>query len=105
MAYELELLRELSPVYPIFHLSMLNKCIYDPVSILLLEGLRMNHDIDYEEVPVEIIDCQVKNLSNKKVISIKVLWRNNLLEGETWEADTDIISRYPHIFCQNTCKR
>ena len=54
VAYELELLCELSPIYPVFLVSMLKKCICDPVSILLLEELGVNHDIAYEDVPVEL---------------------------------------------------
>ena len=34
VSYELELPNELSLVHPVFHVSMLKKCIGDPVSIL-----------------------------------------------------------------------
>jgi len=57
----------------VFHVSMLKKCIGDPVSILPLEGLGINENLSYEEVPVEILDRQVKKLRNKEVASIKVL--------------------------------
>ncbi|XP_069154511.1 uncharacterized protein [Solanum lycopersicum] len=52
----------------------------------------------HEEVTVEILDHQVKQLRNKEVASVKVLWRNNLVIGETWEAKADMRSRYPHLF-------
>ena len=58
----------------------------------------MNKNLPYEEVLVEILDFQVKNLRNKEVTSIKVLWRNHLVEGATWEAETDMKSRYPLMF-------
>ena len=77
---------------------MLKKCIGDPISILPLEGLSVNEDLYYEEAPMEILDRQVKKLRNKEVASIKVLWRNHLVEGETWEAEVDMKSRYPHLF-------
>ncbi|KAK4716100.1 hypothetical protein R3W88_014438 [Solanum pinnatisectum] len=97
-AYELDLPSELAPVHPVFHVSMLKKCIGDPVSILPLEGLGVNESLSYEEVPVEILDLQVKRLRNKEVASVKVLWRNHLVEGATWEAEADMKSRYPHFF-------
>lgn len=47
---------------------------------------------------VEILDRQVKKLRNKEIIFIKVLWRNQLVEGAIWEVEVDMRSRYPHIF-------
>ncbi|WMV18659.1 hypothetical protein MTR67_012044 [Solanum verrucosum] len=38
VAYELELPNELATVYPIFHVSMLKKCVVDMTSIVFLEG-------------------------------------------------------------------
>ena len=60
VAYELNLPSELSSVHPVFHVSMLMKCIGDPESILPIEGLGVEENISYEEVPVEIFDRQVK---------------------------------------------
>ncbi|WMV41617.1 hypothetical protein MTR67_035002 [Solanum verrucosum] len=77
---------------------MLKKCIGDLVSIIPLEGLGVNESLSYVEIPVEILDRQVKRLRNKKVASVKVLWRYHLVEGATWEAEADMKSRYPHLF-------
>ncbi|WMV37537.1 hypothetical protein MTR67_030922 [Solanum verrucosum] len=73
VAYELYLPNELALVHPIFHVFMLKKCIGDPVCILPLEGLGVDENLSYEEVPVEILDRQVKRLRNKEVASVKVL--------------------------------
>ena len=59
MAYELKLSSELAPIHPVFHFSMLKKCIGDPMSILPTEGLGMNENLSYEEVLVEILDLHV----------------------------------------------
>ncbi|KAK4721211.1 hypothetical protein R3W88_011444 [Solanum pinnatisectum] len=98
VAYELDLPNELAPVHPVFHVSMLKKCIGDPVSIFPLKGLGVDENLSYEEVLVEILDRQVKRLRNKEVASIKVPWRNHLVEGATWEAEANMKSRYPHLF-------
>ncbi|TMX05443.1 hypothetical protein EJD97_021243 [Solanum chilense] len=82
----------------VFHVSMFKKCIGNPESILPIEGLVVKDNLSYEEVPIEILDRQVKKLRSKGVVSVKVLWKNQLVEGATWEAEADMKSRYPHIF-------
>ena len=74
-------------VHPVFHVSMLRKCLGDPSSIVPLEVINVEENLTYEEVPVEILDRQVKKLRNKEVASVKVLWRNQLVESATWEAE------------------
>ena len=98
MAYELALLAELAFVHPVFHVFMLKKCLGDPSSILPIDGLGVGEDLSNEEVPIEILDRQVKRLRNKEIATVKVLWRNHLVEGAMWEAETDMKSRYPHLF-------
>ncbi|WMV24600.1 hypothetical protein MTR67_017985 [Solanum verrucosum] len=83
VAYELDLPNELAMVHSIFHVSMLKKCVGDPTSIVSLEGLGVDENLSYEELSVEILDQQVKRLRNKEIASVKVLWRNNLVEGAT----------------------
>ena len=68
---------------------MLKKCIGDQESILPFECLRVDENLSYEEVSVKFLDRQVKKLRNEKVASVKVLWRNHLVEGATWEAEAD----------------
>ena len=86
VANELKIPQELAFVHPVFHVSMFMKCLGDLASILPGYGLGVDENLSYEEVAVEIIDPQVKKLRNKEVASIKVLWRNHLVEGATWEA-------------------
>ncbi|WMV25177.1 hypothetical protein MTR67_018562 [Solanum verrucosum] len=77
---------------------MLKKCVGDPTSIVPFEVLGVNENLSYEEVLVEILKRQVKKLRIKEVTSVKVLWRNLLVEGATWKAEADMMSRYPHLF-------
>ena len=39
VAYKLALPVELASIHPVFHVSMLKKCLGDPASILPVEGL------------------------------------------------------------------
>ncbi|WMV24635.1 hypothetical protein MTR67_018020 [Solanum verrucosum] len=76
VANELELPQDLSSVHPVFHVSMLRKCIGDPSHITPTEDVQVTGDLTYEEVPIAILDRQVRKLRNKEVASVKVLWRN-----------------------------
>lgn len=78
--YYLKLPSELSLIHPEFHVSILNKCISDPVYIVPTEGLGVYENLSYKEFPVEIIDRLFKNLRNKQVALVKVIWRNHLVE-------------------------
>ena len=55
--YELKLPSDQSSVHPVFHVSMLKKCIGDPDSILPIEGLGVKDNISYEETPIDILYC------------------------------------------------
>ena len=54
VAYKLALPAELASVHPVFHVSMLKKCLGDQASILPAKGLGVNENFFYEDVPVEI---------------------------------------------------
>ena len=58
---------------PVFHISLLKKCVGDPTSIVPLESLAVKDSLSYEDVLVEILDRQVRRLRNKEVASVKVL--------------------------------
>ena len=47
---------EQASVHLVFHVSMLKKSLGDPASIILVEGLGVDEDLSYEEVPIDIID-------------------------------------------------
>lgn len=47
---------------------------------------------------MKILDRQVHKLRNKDVTLVKVLWRNQLVKGATWESEADKMANYPHLF-------
>ncbi|WMV50527.1 hypothetical protein MTR67_043912 [Solanum verrucosum] len=85
VAYELELPADLAAVYPVFHISLLKKCVGDPASVVPLKIVVIKDSLSYEDVPIEILDRQVRRLRNKEVASIKVLWMSQSVEEVTWE--------------------
>ena len=90
VAYEMKVPNELASVHPVLHVSMLKKCIGYPESIIPIGGLGVKDNLFYEEIPLQILDRQVKKFRNKEVSSVKVLWKNHLVEGATREAEVDM---------------
>ena len=68
------------------------------VSIVPLESVAVKDILSYKDVPIEILDRQVRRLRNKEVASVKVLWRSQSVEGATWEAEAAMKAKYPYIF-------
>ncbi|XP_069150266.1 uncharacterized protein [Solanum lycopersicum] len=83
VTYELELPQELATVHPVFHISMSKKCMSDPSLIILTEDIGIKDSLSCEEIPVQILDCQVHKLRIKEVASLKVIWRNKFVEEYT----------------------
>ena len=50
VAYKLTFRAELASVHPVFHFSMLKKCLGCPAMILPVEGLGVDENLSYEEV-------------------------------------------------------
>nr|XP_016478556.1 PREDICTED: uncharacterized protein LOC107799931 [Nicotiana tabacum] len=98
VAYKLDLPPELEAIHPVFHISMLRKFLGDPSCISPIEDIEVSENLSYEEIPVAILDRQIRKLRTKEVASVKVLWRSNNVEEMTWEAEEDMKSRYPHLF-------
>jgi len=60
--------------------------------------MAVKYSLTYEDVPVEILDRQIRRLRNKEVTSVKVVWKSQSIEGATWEAQAAMKSKYPHLF-------
>ena len=98
VAYELALPPELDGVHNVFHVSQLRKYVYDPSHILSYEPLQVDETLSYEEKPLKILDQRVKELRNKSIPLVKVLWTHHGEEEATWEKESEMRSRYPHLF-------
>ena len=92
VAYRLDLPEELSRVYNVFHISMLRKYILDPSQVLEALEIELRDDLSYEEQPVQILGREEKELRNKTISLVKVLWRNHLVEEATWEREDQMRS-------------
>ncbi|XP_027156234.1 uncharacterized protein LOC113757009 [Coffea eugenioides] len=98
VAYKLELPPNLSRIHNIFHVSMLKKYHPDPSHVLQPENIDIDEALTYEEKPENLLDRKVKELRNKQIPLVKVLWRNHGLEEATCEVEEEIREKYPDLF-------
>ena len=98
VAYRLALPPSLEKVHNVFHVSLLRKYVADPSHVLNYEPLELSQDLTYMEKPVQILDREEKELRNKKIPLVRVLWRNSKIEESTWEREDEMRSIYPELF-------
>ncbi|XP_049378042.1 uncharacterized protein LOC125842770 [Solanum stenotomum] len=90
VAYKLALPPELEKIHNIFHVSMLRRYRSDPSHVLPVESIEVNPDLTYNEEPIRIEAREVKQLRNKRIPLVKVLWRNHSRKEYTWEREEDM---------------
>ena len=98
MAYRLVLPLELEKTHNVFHVSMLRRYRSDLLHVVSSETIELRPDLTYEEELMEILAREVKELRNKKILLVKVLWRNHKTEEATWESEEMMRQQYPQLF-------
>ncbi len=98
LAYRLALPPELERIHNVFHVSMLRKYKSDPSNILPVEEIEVNPDLTYDEEPIEILAHEVKQLRNKQIPLIKVLWNHHSSQKAIWEREEDMRRQHPQLF-------
>ena len=94
VAYRLALPPDLEKIHNVFHVSMLRRYRSDPSHVVSSETIELRPDLTYEEEPVEILAREVKELRNKKIPLVKVLWKNHKTEEDTWESEETMRQQY-----------
>ncbi|KAL5752232.1 hypothetical protein ACOSQ2_022739 [Xanthoceras sorbifolium] len=105
VAYRLALPPELDKIHNVFHVSMLRRYRSDPSHVVSSKIIELRPDLTYEEEPVEILAREVKELRNKRIPLVKVLWRNHKAEEATWESEEVMRQQYPQLFTQGKISR
>ena len=86
VAYRLALPPELAKLHNVFHVSMLRRYCYDESHILPLQDIQdiqVQSDFTFDEEPKAILDREVKQMWNKQVPLVKVLWQYHGMEEAT----------------------
>ena len=74
MDYRLALPLELVKLHNVFCVSMLRRYRSDESHILPVQDVQVQADLSYDEEPKIILSREVKQLRNKQVPLVKVLW-------------------------------
>ncbi|GJY14972.1 putative reverse transcriptase domain-containing protein [Tanacetum coccineum] len=102
VSYTLELPKELSNVHSTFHVSNLKKCLSNESLVIPMKELRLDDKLNFMEEPVEIMDCEVKQLRQSRIPIVKVRWNCKKGLECTWEHEDQIRAKYPHLFSNTT---
>ena len=63
-----------------------------------LKDIRIDETIHFVEKPVEIMDCEVKQLKRSCIPIVKVRWESKRGPEFTWEREDQMKAKYPHLF-------
>ena len=83
VAYRLALPSELAKLHDVFHVSMLRRYRSDESHILPVQEIQVHADLSYDEETKAILEREVKQLQNKQVPLVKVLWQHHGREEAT----------------------
>ena len=77
---------------------MLRKYISYLSHVLKASPVELNENLSIEMQPMGIVDQKLKELRNKIIPMVKVLWRSDIVEEMTRETKASVRSRYPYLF-------
>ena len=67
-------------IHDIFHVSMLKKYISDPSHVLKAPPIELNEDLLFKVQSIGIVDQRIKELKNKVIPMVKVLWLSDIVK-------------------------
>ena len=84
----------MAKVHNVFHVSLLQKADIDPLRVLPQVPVEIKEDLTLEVRPIKILEWGEKELRNKKVPILRVLWRSSQNEEETWEKESEVRRKF-----------
>ena len=97
VAHKLAFPPELEKIHNVFHVSMLRRYRSGASHVVSSETIELRSNLTYEEEPVEILAREVKELQKKRILLVKVLWRNHKIEEAMWESEEVMRQQYPQL--------
>ena len=98
VAYKLNLLHELSNIYPTFHVSNLKKCLSDETLVIRHDEIKLNESLNFVEELVEVLDREIKRRKQSRIPIMKVRWHAKRGPEFTSEREDQMKQKYPHLF-------
>ena len=77
---------------------MLRRYRSDELHILPVQEIQVQEDLSYDEEPKAIMAREVKQLRNKQVLLVKVLWQHHGKEEATWEPKATMRVQYLQLY-------
>jgi hypothetical protein len=85
VAYKLQLPLEMSPIFNVFHISQLRRCLHVPEERVKMTNIKVESDLAYEEKPVQLLDSKEGVTRNRVIKFHKVMWSNHSERDATWD--------------------
>jgi hypothetical protein len=98
VAYQLELLPQLSDVHDVFHVSQLKKCLHVPEEQIPMGELDAKEVLSYQEYPVKILETSEMVTRNRRIKMCKVQWSHHTEEEAAWEREEELKAEFPSFF-------
>ncbi|XP_057429652.1 uncharacterized protein LOC130722822 [Lotus japonicus] len=97
VAYRIALPPFLSNIHDVLHVSQLRKYVFDPSHVIEPDHIQLKDNLTIEVPPMKIEERRIKQLRNKQVSLVKVIW-NQTTGDATWELEDKIREQYPELF-------
>ena len=98
VAYRFALPLELAKLHDVFHVSMLWRYRSNTSHILPVQDIQVQEDFTFDEELKVILDREMRQLRNKQVSLVKVLWQHHGMEEATWGPKSTMRAQYPQLF-------
>nr|GFA84649.1 putative reverse transcriptase domain, ribonuclease H-like domain, aspartic peptidase domain protein [Tanacetum cinerariifolium] len=79
----------------IIQINNLKKFLSDEPLVILLDELHIDDKLRFIEEPVEIMDREIKQLRQRRILIIKVRWNSKRGPEFTWEWEDQFKQKYP----------
>ena len=77
MAYKIQLPKDMSMIFPMFHISQLKKCLRVLEERVEVKDLKIGSDLVYQEQPIEVLYTKDRITRNSSVKTYKILWSHH----------------------------
>ena len=88
----------MSDVHDVFHVSQLKKCLRVLEEQVPMETTDLQPDLQYQEMPVKILDTVTRQTRRTAVRVYRVQWSNHTEVEATWEREDDLKKEFPYLF-------
>ena len=77
---------------------MLRGYLRDPLHVIDYHRIAIDENMEYAEWPERVVARHVKELRNKSIPMVIVVWKEHYGTKATWEKEEEMRLRYPHLF-------